>query len=54
MSKNSASDAQKQWELENNVKEIDYDHLFKYDEEQNAKILETMPWKKKYVLIEMY
>lgn len=42
----SSKDAQKQWELENKVKEVTDEQLYKYDEEKEQKVREDRPWEK--------
>lgn len=51
-----AQDAQKRWELENNVQTVDPDLIYKYDEEKHEATVRDKPWAKdpkhfKYVKI---
>jgi len=42
----SKDTAQKQWELENKIKEVSDEQLYKFDEEKENKIRQERPWEK--------
>jgi COP9 signalosome complex subunit 5 len=42
----ASSDAQKRWELENNVQTVDPDLIYKYDEEKHEATVRDKPWSK--------
>jgi hypothetical protein len=47
----ASSDAQKRWELENNVQTVDPDLIYKYDEEKHEATVRDKPWSKEYVTL---
>jgi len=44
----SSQDAQKRWELENNVQAVDPDLIYKYEEEKHEATVREKPWAKEY------
>ncbi len=44
----STQDAQKRWELENNVQAVDPDLIYKYEEEKHEATVREKPWAKEY------